>query len=1111
MISDALNRQKARDPERSVIVQAPAGSGKTELLMQRYLGLLARVDEPEHILAVTFTRKAAAEMRERILNALQCVNDAGLLPETRVLAEQALQQNRHRDWQLLHYPARLRIRTFDAVNSWLTDCAPLSSPTAAAKAQVTEQVNDAYQLAGRRTLELIADKSGYGPLVQTLLRHLDNSTGSFIALIARMLACRDQWLPLLGSGALTDNAREGLEQSLRELVARELRSVSLLLDRHVVTELVAVLPYAAACLRASQPESPLRHWLDCNDFPSPDPDNLQLWQAIADLLLLKNTDELRSKLNKTQGFPTVRDGGDTVLNQRANALLGYCSNTPGLAAALGRVRMLPAPVYDDKQWDALAALLKVLPVAAAQLRLVFSERTETDYMEIAGEALAALGEDEAPTGLALRLDYRIQHILIDEFQDTSRAQFRLLQRLTSGWDGTDGRTLMVVGDPMQSIYRFRQAEVGLFMELWHSGLDALILEPITLSTNFRSDPTVVEWVNRCFTQILPALSDAAVGAVPFAPGVAHRAEVAGSGVELHLFERPARVNEAYAVAEIVQQALSESSTGTIGILVRTRNQARLIAPALRERGIRFSGEGLEVPGESSVEQDLLALARALSHQGDRTAWLALLRAPWCGLSLADLEQLCGGNWQSTVREQLGDDQRIAQLSVDGQQRVQAFRVSIEAILGRAGQTSMRDWVEGAWQQLGGPAALKSRRELDLASQVLDTLDTLESGGSLANAWRLDEQLARREDSVGHEPIRVHLLTVFKAKGLEYDTVIVPALDGRTRGNERQALVWHEFQGASGTDQILLAPIEATGSDNDRLRLLIQRFEGEQLLNERNRLLYVATTRAKSRLHLCAEIRRNRDGEVLNPPSGSLLASLWPAVANDCREFAGPPGTAENRERWTQPRIQRFCQPLTLPAAPAAIEQPVAVLPGAAEDAIPYDWAGAAARCVGIVVHRCLEFIAGHRKAAIPEAKLVEALLCEEGVCGASLAACCKQVQAAIANTLNDAQGQWILQSHSEAANEYSMSLWQQGERQRLVIDRTFVTADGVRWIIDYKTSRHTGGNLKGFIDNEMVRYQAQLQSYVEAFQLMEPERHIRAGLYFPLLGEFREWQPLFDD
>ena len=117
-----------------------------------------------------------------------------------------------------------------------------------------------------------------------------------------------------------------------------------------------------------------------------------------------------------------------------------------------------------------------------------------------------------------KLDTRIDHLLVDEFQDTSHSQITLLQRLTAGWAEGDGRTLFLVGDPMQSIYRFRKAEVSLFIRAFDGRLfDQLRLTRLTLEVNFRSARPVVDWVNRVFPTVMPADNDPVRGAVCYSP------------------------------------------------------------------------------------------------------------------------------------------------------------------------------------------------------------------------------------------------------------------------------------------------------------------------------------------------------------------------------------------------------------------------------------------------------------------------------------------------------------------------------------------------------------------------------------------------------------------
>src|SRR5204863_1779022 len=142
----------------------------------------------------------------------------------------------------------------------------------------------------------------------------------------------------------------------------------------------------------------------------------------------------------------------------------------------------------------------------------------------ASAARAALTQDSAPTPLAERLGTRISHILVDEFQDTSRDQFELLRTLTQDWSQGDGRTLFLVGDPMQSIYGFRNAEVGRFSTVRAAGLGQLRLRPLELRRNFRSAPALVHWCNEIFANVFPAADDVRRGAVRHLASVAARTQ-----------------------------------------------------------------------------------------------------------------------------------------------------------------------------------------------------------------------------------------------------------------------------------------------------------------------------------------------------------------------------------------------------------------------------------------------------------------------------------------------------------------------------------------------------------------------------------------------------------
>ena len=218
---------------------------------------------------------------------------------------------------------------------------------------------------------------------------------------------------------------------------------------------------------------------------------------------------------------------------------------------------MPEERYTDDQWETLGAILELLPRAAAHLKVVFGERGETDFTEVAQGAVRALGTPENPTDLLLALDTRIKHILVDEFQDTSYSQYELLQRLTAGWEPADGRTLFLVGDPMQSIYRFREAKVALFLQAWEEGIrvtpaqPGVALERLTLTTTFRSQRGLVDWYNASFPHILPKEADVASGAVPYSPATPQHDPLPDSAVTWH--HASSRKDEATRIVELVRK------------------------------------------------------------------------------------------------------------------------------------------------------------------------------------------------------------------------------------------------------------------------------------------------------------------------------------------------------------------------------------------------------------------------------------------------------------------------------------------------------------------------------------------------------------------------------
>jgi len=527
----------------------------------------------------------------------------------------------------------------------------------------------------------------------------------------------------------------------------------------------------------------------------------------------------------------------------------------------------PPPNYNDQQWEMAEALLELLPLLAAQLKVIFNECGVTDHAEISMAALRAMGESDAPSELALNLDYRLQHLLVDEFQDTAVAQYRLIEKLIATWQQGDGRTLFVVGDPMQSIYRFREAEVGLFLRAQTNGMGMLPLQPLTLTTNFRSNQNIIDWININFAKIFPVMADIGFGSVPFRPSTAIKQEQ-NSQVTVELLANTDTATEATHVVSIIQKLQQQNPEASIAILVRARSHLQEIIMSLRTANLNYQAHELENLEASIVVRDLFALTRALFHPADRIAWLAILRAPWCGLSLKDLYTIANGNAE-LIWDNICNYHNL-NLSTNGKELAQKFKLMLEPILAKCGRILWRDLVEEAWLKLGGPATVNSEAELEHAKIYLELLET--------NS--LDIEVLQKKLCELYAPTtqiaNIQVMTIHKAKGLEFDHVIIPGIDRATRFDERKLMLWFQRPQVHGGSSLLLAPIEASGNKIDQIYQYLQLVEQKKSFYETGRLLYVALTRAKKTVHLIGCIKHVKEkSDIIENQRDSLLRQLRP--------------------------------------------------------------------------------------------------------------------------------------------------------------------------------------------------------------------------------------------
>jgi len=1170
-LADAAAREEALDTARSILVQAPAGSGKTELLTNRFLKLLAEVDEPEDILAITFTKSATAEMRHRILKKLEQATlpiqqvpkeDLPALP----IAKAALARSEARGWRLLDQPQRLDIQTIDSLCLRIAHQLPLAAKLGGTL-NPTERAEPLYLKAARNTFDRLGgDDAELNRALQALLLLRDSNLANCESLLARMLQTRDQWehaFPLSGD-VDWEATRARMQAPFEREIHRVLQDAHELLSQHprITAELLELANYA--CDRASL-DFEIRLLAGSTELPLPLPDFVEHWRCVGELLLTKEPD-LRKRFTATEGFPP--EGIDE--KARMMTLVGDLRKIPGATDLLCEIRQLPTIAYSDEQWRTLRHFFTTLRHAVVELKAVFAEEGAVDFVEIGMSAIKVLHGDLAET-------HRIRHLLLDEFQDTSRRQHELVESLIRNWTNAGGRTLFLVGDPMQSIYLFRQADVELFDLVKKQGFAAaetLQLHPLQLKTNFRSCPELVDPLNEMFEVVFPHQTKHQSAGADFLPSVANDRQEPKGLYQVHPNivqpankkvandqrdpAKEARLREIAEILAIVQrhlprieQAKAANKEFTLAILGRAKNHLTPIAAALRNADISFRAIELETLSERQEILDLQSIVRALLHPMDRIAWLSILRAPWCGLDLADLHRLCGTDEHSrtlsSVQQQI--EAHLHLVDEEARHRVTRVLTAMDAAQRhRYAQASFSSWIERTWTTLGGPACVDAAG-YENALAYFAMLDDITPDGIAATGEERGDQLSKlfaRPDPTVSERCGVQLMTIHKAKGLGFNVVVLPALDRRTGQNEQPLVQFLERTTDTGAE-LLVAPIGEKGGDTHALYKWVRNQKKNREVEERKRLLYVACTRAREELHLFATATVTKSG--LTPEVDSLLSTAWPALKPIFDEHAA-----------LKPSSNLIDFPLPV-FATRPVQGALDIAAGAATSTLrrlPSNWRSASSqmnvsaavanvsrqpqipvvdrerphasrsrRVLGTTVHLLFEQATQLLHQAATETTLrarlpqlrskAESFAWNEGLTRPEAIACAKQAIAALESAMQHEVGLWLLQPHPQAQTETSwtgiLTNMPDGVPTTLRIDRSFLAGDepltetgDTLWIVDYKTATHSASHLEEFLEAERRQYQDQLEKYSRMMRLAHgPELKLKLGLYYPLLQRLIWW------
>ena len=844
MLSDKHIRAEALDLRQSFIVQAPAGSGKTSLLVQRFIKLLSICNNPEECLAITFTKKAAFEMRYRVLQMIEQDGLANSLEHNNIYHK------------IIINPNRLKILTIDAFCASLTEKMPTISKLGV-NVQVAEDPLNLYLEAVEQLFKHAYKSEKLLNHLIIVLRYLDNNHTNIKKLLINMLVKREQWLPLIVplknkeelslKVTLDKNLQIAIEDVLEDLLSYSPKMV-------YREKIVGFAKQAATNLENNNIQNNIVFCQQLTDsWPQATVKDLPIWRGLAELLLNKDGSP-RKQVSANQGFVAIHDIKNpqekkiaTQLKSGMQELLSDLTKNDNLfLKKLQQINVLPEPCYQTEDWIFLKSLFHLLPELVAHLIVVFQEQQQVDFSQIAIAALDALGTDQDPTDIALCMDYKIQHILVDEFQDTSILQFSLLKQLIINWQTNDGRTIFLVGDPMQSIYRFRQADVGLFLIVQQYGIANIKLKNLYLNTNFRSSHIIVNNLNKLFVNVFPKNNDVILGGVAYSLAVGGKLEVSNKDSEMRFFFTDNNQEEADNIAALIKKLKTQyTKDHTVAILVRAKSHINLIINTLQKHDVKFQSNDLESLSEQTVINDLIILTKSILHLHDIIAWLALLKGPLVGLKLADLHYL-RENADISLFAALKNYKDNKFLSEDAKIRLNyVLPILFSAVEQRESTTNLSKLLKKTWIKLGGYLFLNAQ-ELNLVEDFFHKLLKINNIINFYSVNVIEDLINNQFVSRSKAEVdlnKVQIMTIHKAKGLEFDTVIVPAMSNKIISSDSQLLIWQErFSKKLNNKCLLFAAINSL--NYHFIKDAVQHSD----LYEEQRLLYVAMTRAKKNFY-----------------------------------------------------------------------------------------------------------------------------------------------------------------------------------------------------------------------------------------------------------------------
>ena len=1008
--SDHQVRKKALG-QGSFIVQAPAGSGKTSLLVKRFLNRLLEVKSPKEVLALTFTNKAAAEMAQRLKEALEGKSKDN---EIKKIVEKISKHALKNKWDE-GYIDTLMVMTIDKLALRLIKQTPILS-SSGVNFLTDEDPDDLYRETIRETITSNAEN-------HLLFKYFDYDYHKLTEQLLALISKRDQWLPIV-SGLLRSDDKN-IEEIYGTYYTNELNiwveeKIKPNFTNEDLKELEIIVSYLADNKNIDRKDK-LRSSI-----------NYEFWFYIRDLILTKSGKQIRKKIDTSSGFPATNVGKE--IKERLLKLIKLKNNKFNILIDFFNV------TYHKNIVDIyplITPFCLLLIDMVTRLNEKFKERRIIDFTQIMGNAVEALRD----THLPLILDQNISHILVDEFQDTNESQLIFIELLTQNFAGNPDKSFFAVGDPMQSIYRFRKAEVEIFSRVQKSGISDLKLTSLFLKVNFRSNKNIIDWLNNSFSKAFPLIDDSDEGSVPYSSCESSNNNLEG-GMELIALTCDTKSKtaqyeaEALYVLNLIKDTRKSNPDASIAVLTRSKAHLNELITLINKKDSSIPIDAIEMSKILSNQtfQDILCLTKALFDFSDRTNWIAALKSPWCGLSINDLVLLFEKDHKSLVWELINNIDNTSRLDKNSARRLRSFVEVIRENIQYRGRISHRYFVEGIWRQLNGEESMVDSNDIQNIDLFLELLEEASEILSIdfIKLERLIENKFISKTSIQKNSIK--FLTIQKSKGLEFDHVIIPNLNKRTR-NEESDLVLYDKSTLS---------IKNPGNDKN-LHSYHAYKERKRLDNEKIRLLYVAMTRAKNKCYLIGTVKK--EGDLVTPNSGTFMNILWPFFSDKFTEIATPED--ENSFEKFIPKLRRlndnFYSGDKRYKRSIDTEELSFCYPNMSTDI---------QRFTGNIVHKYLEIIVKKQldidKILCNKLDYTESLYLGKNFKKKDIKIGLNLVKKSLEMLKKTSDGRWILNRYLADNSEVSYLLESNNTTTQHIPDRSFIEND-IQWIIDYKT------------------------------------------------------------